>query len=132
MVLNSKDPRLHVLALRRFFYCEDLSNRSVSDRLINLSSINLLSYFSRQYCTSASEFVAVRGILMVLAMKVSSLAFDKCDSAQIADLISFFAYLFNPATLIFGPFHTFHEFETTLNRRTVKVRLFLGCTVQAT
>ncbi|KAL6743544.1 hypothetical protein Aduo_016571 [Ancylostoma duodenale] len=70
-----------------------------------------------QYFTSASEFVAVRGVVMVLSMKISSLAFDKRDSAGVADVIPFCAYLANPATLIFGPFHTFQEFETTLNRK---------------
>ncbi|EYC43453.1 hypothetical protein Y032_0493g2432 [Ancylostoma ceylanicum] len=77
-----------------------------------IASILLLQYF-----TSASEFVAVRGIVMVLAMKISSLAFDQRNSARLADLIPFLAYLANPATLIFGPFHTFQEFETTLNRK---------------
>ncbi|RCN48027.1 MBOAT family protein [Ancylostoma caninum] len=81
-----------------------------------IASITLLQYF-----TSASEFVAVRGIVMVLAMKISSLAFDKRhDTARVAHLIPFFAYMANPATVIFGPFHTFQEFETTLNRKTPK------------
>ncbi|EPB65202.1 hypothetical protein ANCCEY_15735, partial [Ancylostoma ceylanicum] len=80
-----------------------------------IASILLLQCF-----TSASDFVAVRGIVMVLAMKVSSLAFDQCGSARVANVIPFFAYLANPATLIFGPFHTFQEFETTLIRKTPK------------
>ncbi|KAK6758860.1 hypothetical protein RB195_016220 [Necator americanus] len=88
-----------------------------------ITSACIVSTLLLQFYFSPSEFVAVRGILMILAMKISSLAFDKGPSARLADLGTFLAYLFNPATLIFGPFHTFSDFEKTLCRRSLKEEL---------
>ncbi|VDM73831.1 unnamed protein product [Strongylus vulgaris] len=84
-----------------------------------ISSILLLQHFM-----SAEEFVAIRGILMVLTMKISSLAFDMAGSVQLANAVPMLAYLVNPGTLVFGPFHAFQEFEKTLIRKPIKVSLF--------
>ncbi|CAJ0572762.1 unnamed protein product, partial [Mesorhabditis spiculigera] len=60
-----------------------------------------------EYRLPAKDFANTRGFLMILAMKVSSLAFDferslvRRRTASIPTMIS---YLISPATITFGPF----------------------------
>ncbi|CAJ0588561.1 unnamed protein product [Cylicocyclus nassatus] len=80
----------------------------------------IVSVLIMQSLMSAAEFVAIRGIIMVLTMKLSSLAFDTAGTAGAANAIPFLAYLINPATIIFGPFYSIRDFEDTLQCKSVK------------
>ncbi|KAF8381741.1 mom-1 [Pristionchus pacificus] len=51
----------------------------------------------------ASENYSCRGILMILAMKVSSLAFDLSHNKYSVTVPEILGYLLNPCTVIFGP-----------------------------
>uniref|UniRef100_A0A0K0DFZ9 Protein-serine O-palmitoleoyltransferase porcupine n=1 Tax=Angiostrongylus cantonensis TaxID=6313 RepID=A0A0K0DFZ9_ANGCA len=70
----------------------------------------------RQYLVPVSDFIAVRGILMILSMKISSLAFDKGHDFALSDAVPAFAFLFNPSTMVFGPFHTYGDFLKSMNQ----------------
>ncbi|KAK5977321.1 hypothetical protein GCK32_004353, partial [Trichostrongylus colubriformis] len=92
------------------------------------------SIICMQYLIPAQEFLMIRGILMIFAMKVSALAFDKGSSCTASDIIPILAYLFGPATSVFGPFHTFDDYMKSLNRRSIKEEvssLFLSVTLVA-
>ncbi|CAJ0928156.1 unnamed protein product, partial [Mesorhabditis belari] len=65
-----------------------------------------------EYRLPANQFTASRGCLMILAMKLSALAFDFQKSLarrRTADLPSMVSYLISPATIPFGPFFTFDQ-----------------------
>ncbi|KJH53630.1 MBOAT family protein [Dictyocaulus viviparus] len=73
-----------------------------------------------QYIVSAVDFVAIRGILMIFSMKISSLAFDRADDFTFSDIIPALAFIFNPSTMVFGPFHVYSDFLKSMERRTVR------------
>ncbi|XGW06319.1 hypothetical protein V3C99_016544 [Haemonchus contortus] len=80
----------------------------------------ILSIVCIQYFLPAHDFLAIRGILMIFAMKVSALAFDRGSNCETKDILPILAYMFGPATSVFGPFHTFDDYVKSLNHRTVK------------
>uniref|UniRef100_A0A0N4WQ64 Aa_trans domain-containing protein n=1 Tax=Haemonchus placei TaxID=6290 RepID=A0A0N4WQ64_HAEPC len=88
----------------------------------NKNSKKFLDVF-RQYLLPAHDFLAIRGILMIFAMKVSALTFDSGSNCETKDIIPILAYIFGPATSVFGPFHTFDDYMNSLNRRTIKAIL---------
>ncbi|VDM52599.1 unnamed protein product [Angiostrongylus costaricensis] len=88
----------------------------------SISLIELKDLF-RQYLVPVSDFIAVRGILMILSMKISSLAFDKGHDFALTDAVPAFAFLFNPSTIVFGPFHTYGDFLKSMNRGTSREEL---------
>ncbi|KAJ1354278.1 hypothetical protein KIN20_011158 [Parelaphostrongylus tenuis] len=92
--------------------------------MVTFSSISII--VALQYLVPIVDFTAVRGILMVFSMKISSLAFDKGHDFSIADVVPAFAFIFNPSTMIFGPFHTYTDFLKSLNRRTMKEEVSSG------
>ncbi|KAE9419440.1 hypothetical protein Angca_007560 [Angiostrongylus cantonensis] len=89
--------------------------------VVMVASISLIVYL--QYLVPVSDFIAVRGILMILSMKISSLAFDKGHDFALSDAVPAFAFLFNPSTMVFGPFHTYGDFLKSMNRGTNREEL---------
>lgn len=89
--------------------------------VVMVASISLIVYL--QYLVPVSDFIAVRGMLMILSMKISSLAFDKGHDFALSDAVPAFAFLFNPSTMVFGPFHTYGDFLKSMNRGTNREEL---------
>lgn len=55
---------------------------------------------------------------MIAAMKQTSFAFDKSTDnlLKTIKIDEIYAFMFNPASLLFGPFVTFQQFKKSLNR----------------
>ncbi|CAI4233318.1 unnamed protein product [Auanema sp. JU1783] len=91
---------------------------------VTLFSMALLISLEARY--DASETSAIRGILMSLIMRLSSFAFDYENGIiPLTGTISYFAYLFNPAAIIFGPFCTFIDFVETFRKNSFKRELYV-------
>ncbi len=77
-----------------------------------------MKHFSQFFLLSAAEFTSLRGYLMIAAMKLISLAFD-FDNGKHGDasLGSIFAYVFNPATIYFGPWVEFGRYKALADRQ---------------
>ncbi|PAV78531.1 hypothetical protein WR25_09562 isoform C [Diploscapter pachys] len=73
------------------------------------------NFYFRQWITSAKVFTQHRGLLMILAMKLSALAFDSQNIVH--DPVLAFTYLFNPATVIFGPFVSYRDYVDSFRRK---------------
>lgn len=78
-----------------------------------LSVLSLTYFIFSQVHFSELDFTALRGALMIATMKQCSFAFDASTDVSIDKI---FAFIFNPASLIFGPFVTFEQFKNSLNR----------------
>ncbi|GMT33485.1 hypothetical protein PFISCL1PPCAC_24782, partial [Pristionchus fissidentatus] len=61
--------------------------------------------------TIASDKFTYRGILMILSMKVSSLAFDLSQNKYSITVPEILGYLLNPSTLLFGPAFPFTNYR---------------------
>lgn len=110
-----------------FLLFTPLPCKGVSAMLACISSIICV-----QYLIPAQDFLSIRGILMIFAMKVISLAFDKGSNFSACDVVPILSYLFSPSTMVFGPFHTFDGYMKSFNGRTIKEELhsiFLSATL---
>ncbi|KAI1700988.1 MBOAT, membrane-bound o-acyltransferase family domain-containing protein [Ditylenchus destructor] len=61
------------------------------------------------------QFTAFRGSLMIVSMKMISLAYDTKEISMV-DMPSIMAYIFNPSTLLFGPFNTIEQYRHAKRR----------------
>ncbi|KHN76160.1 putative protein-cysteine N-palmitoyltransferase porcupine [Toxocara canis] len=78
-----------------------------------------------QYFLSAEKYMSMRGTLMIIVMKVISLCFDIVDEG-IGDgvtLSTLFGYLFDPCTVLFGPWMPLKQYEESLYRKSFKEEL---------
>ena len=71
--------------------------------------------YSQLYLFTPSEFTSFRGLLIIAAMKMISLAYDVSrGSAVDVSIPSLFSFVLNPATLYFGPFIDYSQFTASL------------------
>src|SRR5262249_18062677 len=73
----------------------------------------------------AHHFMQVRGCLMIMAMKLISFSFDD-ENCSITTRI---AYVFNPSTVLFGPFISFRMFKKILLAPVSSLRCLLELSV---
>lgn len=66
--------------------------------------------------------MSMRGVLMIMLMKISSLSFDlsngNCDNMPLLTLLS---YLLDGSTIAFGPWITFQQHKNSLSVKSAKV-----------
>ncbi|XP_033105518.1 protein-serine O-palmitoleoyltransferase porcupine-like [Anneissia japonica] len=85
------------------------------------------------FIADPKEWHRIRGVQMVLVMKLISLAFD-LDSGvvkEMPDIIEFYSYVFFPGTVIYGPWMSFSTYTKLANIPLVNwnwvVSLFVNC-----
>lgn len=79
-------------------------------RILEFESIHFNVLTFRQAQLDAVYFMQVRGSLMIMAMKLISFSFD-AENCSITERV---AYIFNPSTILFGPFISFRMFRKIL------------------
>lgn len=87
--------------------CEYFDRYRIHCGMVCFHLIVYWKYEYRQFQLDAVYFMQVRGSLMIMAMKLISLAFDD-ENCSITTRI---AYIFNPSTILFGPFINFKMFK---------------------
>lgn len=74
---------------------------------------------------TAKEFMSVRGILMIVIMKIVSLSFDFArefhGSITVLHLLS---YVFDSSTVLFGPWITYKQYQDSFYLKGFKASLF--------
>ncbi len=74
----------------------------------------------------ADQFSSFRGPLMILVMKIVSVAFDNDTSRrQSTDLLSMLSYCFHPATILFGPWFAYDQQRSTLSMIPYRVSMVI-------
>ena len=63
-----------------------------------------------------------QGSVMVVAMKLISIGFD--HQHDVKDVFGFYGYLFNPASVIFGPFVSYEDYLQLFHVRPLVTFLF--------
>ncbi|KAI1703512.1 MBOAT, membrane-bound o-acyltransferase family domain-containing protein [Ditylenchus destructor] len=78
-----------------------------------------------QFYSTDVEFMAFRGSMMIASMKQISLAYD-ARGISATDLPALVEYIFNPSTLLFGPFNTSEQYYLAKKRsQTMDVNNFV-------
>ncbi|CAB3399436.1 unnamed protein product [Caenorhabditis bovis] len=79
-----------------------------------------------QFWLSPAEFMSVRGVLMLQAMKVITVAYEEQDLRRRNTVFENLDYLFFPPTLLFGPYMTLEDFKKMKNKvESTKLREYL-------
>uniref|UniRef100_F1L3I1 Protein-serine O-palmitoleoyltransferase porcupine n=1 Tax=Ascaris suum TaxID=6253 RepID=F1L3I1_ASCSU len=75
-----------------------------------------------QYILSAERYMSMRGTLMVIVMKVTSLCFDIVDEGVYDNsaLPTLLGYLFDPCTVLFGPWISLRQYDESLKKKPFK------------
>lgn len=97
-----------------------------------LQRSKFLGFYMKTYCiftlvtwelitTNATAWHKIRGIQMIAAMKLISLAFDHCsEGLGKVPVQNFMGYIFCPANLIYGPWISYKDHCNSLNSRNIK------------
>uniref|UniRef100_A0A915C9Y1 Protein-serine O-palmitoleoyltransferase porcupine n=1 Tax=Parascaris univalens TaxID=6257 RepID=A0A915C9Y1_PARUN len=75
-----------------------------------------------QYILSAERYMSMRGTLMVIVMKMTSLCFDSIDD-DVDDniaLSTLLGYLFDPCTVLFGPWISLRQYNESMKKKSLK------------
>jgi len=68
--------------------------------------------FSEYFILSPVDWTKIKGSVMIISMKIISVSFDQqTDPAENISLLEYFGYVFNPASVIFGPFITLKNYR---------------------
>ncbi|KAM3715957.1 Protein-serine O-palmitoleoyltransferase porcupine, partial [Dirofilaria immitis] len=68
-----------------------------------------------QYFFTAKEFMSMRGILMIMLMKITSLSFDLANEFyNDITLLHLLSYMFDSSTVLFGPWITYKQYQDSL------------------
>ncbi|VBB25789.1 unnamed protein product [Acanthocheilonema viteae] len=79
---------------------------------------------TKQYFFTAKEFMSMRGILMIMLMKITSLSFDLSnDFNGNITLLHLLSYMFDSSTVLFGPWVTYKQYQDSLYLREFKVEI---------
>ncbi|EFO20748.2 MBOAT family protein [Loa loa] len=77
-----------------------------------------------QYFFTAKEFMSMRGILMILVMKITSLSFDLANEFRSSiTLLHLLSYMFDSSTVLFGPWITYKQYQDSLYLKEFKVEI---------
>uniref|UniRef100_A0A915Q406 Protein-serine O-palmitoleoyltransferase porcupine n=1 Tax=Setaria digitata TaxID=48799 RepID=A0A915Q406_9BILA len=76
-----------------------------------------------QYFLTAEEFMSVRGILMIILMKIISLSFDLINELYEVTLLHLLSYVFDGSTVLFGPWITYNQYQDSLHLKELKVEI---------
>ncbi|VDK76347.1 unnamed protein product [Gongylonema pulchrum] len=75
-----------------------------------------------QYVFEAEKFMTMRGILMIVVMKITSLSFDLASEKHVnIPLLHLCSYLLDGSTVIFGPWITYKQYKESLILKEYKV-----------
>ncbi|VDN59203.1 unnamed protein product [Dracunculus medinensis] len=94
----------------------------------NQESQKLNPIYLMQFLIPAESFIAMRGTLMVILMKISSLSFDLDNSSLSSDkkipYLSFLSYTIDPSSIVFGSWVSYTHFVDSLKLQTLKEELY--------
>ncbi|CAG9535242.1 unnamed protein product [Cercopithifilaria johnstoni] len=77
-----------------------------------------------QYFFTAKEFMSMRGILMIIVMKITSLSFDSSNEFNGSiTLLQLLSYMFDSSTILFGPWITYKQYQDSLYLKKFKVEI---------
>ncbi|OZC05275.1 hypothetical protein X798_07711 [Onchocerca flexuosa] len=77
-----------------------------------------------QYFFTAKEFMSMRGILMIVLMKITSLSFDLANEFDgRITLLHLLSYMFDSSTVLFGPWITYKQYQDSLCLKEFKVEI---------
>ncbi|CAD5235233.1 unnamed protein product [Bursaphelenchus xylophilus] len=100
------------------FYISDQFMLGRNDRGKVCILISILSLIFWQVNLSAVAFSQIRGVIMIMCMKLISLTFDDLNPSMFENL----AFVFNPSTVIFGPFIRLDQFRENFIRPNTTVK----------
>lgn len=70
--------------------------------------------------------MSMRGILMIVLMKITSLSFDLSnDFNGSITLLHLLSYTFDSSTVLFGPWITYKQYQDSLYLKEFKVSIYL-------
>ncbi|MCP9263107.1 PORCN protein [Dirofilaria immitis] len=79
---------------------------------------------TKQYFFTAKEFMSMRGILMIMLMKITSLSFDLANEFyNDITLLHLLSYMFDSSTVLFGPWITYKQYQDSLFPKEFKVEI---------
>lgn len=68
--------------------------------------------------------MSMRGILMIILMKITSLSFDLSTEINSSiTLLRLLSYMFDSSTVLFGPWITYKQYQDSLYLKEFKVSL---------
>ncbi|KAK6112635.1 MBOAT membrane-bound O-acyltransferase family protein [Brugia pahangi] len=77
-----------------------------------------------QYFSTAKEFMSMRGILMIVLMKITSLSFDFANEFYgNITLLHLLSYIFDSSTVLFGPWITYRQYQDSLYLKEFKAEI---------
>ncbi|VDN02318.1 unnamed protein product [Thelazia callipaeda] len=102
-------------------YYKFLFKKNIKFKIL-IYSIGMLLIW--QCLMTAEKFMSIRGILMVMLMKTTSVSFDLANELyKDISLLQLLSYVLDGSTILFGPWITYKQYHDSLEMKNVEVEI---------